>query len=210
MKKVLICVLAVLIAVSLLAACGNKNGPASPSQNGADSLSAKTVGEAFALAGNGARSSASYEGVYVCVLEIDGTYWRLTAELTREQYDALIALDIFDEDHEEKELALISPLAITKCENLSELKLSDGELAALAGKTGAELLNGGWVPGMGYNLDSMEFYWEYGPFEYTVTFEAAGQLENTDDFDVEAAVSDLKVVSVEYCGLGSSCTDLPE
>ena len=51
---------------------------------------------------------------------------------------------------------------------------------------------------------------EYPPFAYTVTFEKQEQLENTDDFDEEAAISGLKVVSVAFDGLGDSCTDMPE
>jgi hypothetical protein len=45
---------------------------------------------------------------------------------------------------------------------------------------------------------------------YTVTFEKQEQLENADDFDEEAAVASLKVVSVSFSGLGNSVTDLPE
>ena len=134
----------------------------------------------------------------------------MIAELTPEQHDAIVALDIFDEDHDEKEKELVSPLKVTKCENLNEKKLSDDDMAALVGKTGAELLGSGWTSGMGYNLDSMEFYWEYAPFAYTVTFEKQEQLENTDDFDEEAAVASLKVVSVAFDGLGNSVTELPE
>ena len=78
------------------------------------------------------------------------------------------------------------------------------------GKTGAELFDSGWTTGMGYDLESMEFYLEYAPFMYTVTFEKQEQLENTDDFDEEAAVASLKVVSVSFSGLGNSATEIPE
>ena len=131
-------------------------------------------------------------------------------ELTPEQHDALFALDILDENHDEKEKELVSPLTVTKIENLNEKKLSDDDMAALVGKTGAELLDSGWTTGMGYDLESMEFYLEYAPFAYTVTFEKQEQLENTDDFDEEAAVASLKVVSVSFSGLGNSATEIPE
>ena len=211
MKKVLVCLLSVLLAVSLFAACGNKNGTEVPAENGtAEPLSVKTIGEALALGEESAHVAASYDNAYVYVFENNGAYWRVTAELTPEQSEALSALDFFDEDYDEKEKALISPLAVTNCENLTDKMLSADEMAALAGKTGADLLDGGWTTGMGYNLDTMEFFWAYGPFEYTVTFEKTEQLENTDDFDEEAAVAALKVVSVAFSGLSDSSTDLPE
>ena len=213
MKKGFVCVLSLIIVLSLFAACGKKesNDPASTNNSPAsDTLSVETIGDALALTGEGEFQSATLGKAYVVVFEKDGVYWRVIAELTPEQHDALFALDILDEDHEQKEKELVSPLTVTKCENLNEMKLSDDDMAALVGKTGAELLGSGWTNGMGYNLDTMEFYLEYAPFAYTVTFEKQEQLENTDDFDEEAAVASLKVVSVSFAGLGNSVTDLPE
>ena len=213
MKKGFVFVLSLLIVLSLFAACGKQgSSDPAPTNNGSasDTLSVKTIGEALALKGEGEFQSATLGKAYVVVFEKDGVYWRVIAELTPEQHDALFALDILDEDHEQKEKELVSPLTVTKCENLNEMKLSDDDMTALVGKTGAELLGSGWTSGMGYNLDSMEFYWEYAPFSYTVTFEKQEQLENTDDFDQEAAVASLKVVSVSFAGLGNSVTDLPE
>ena len=212
MKKVFVCVLSLIIALSLFVACGKNTGTdTDPTNAASDEMIFKTIGDALATEKEEfSEQSATYENVFVYVFEKDGTYWRLVAELSDDEAAALSALDILDEDYAEKEKALISPLAVTKCENLNEQMLSDDDRAALVGKTGAELLSSGWTSGMGYNLDSMEFYWDYGPFEYTVTFEKQEQLENTDDFDEEAAVAQLKVTSVAFSGLGNSCTDLPE
>ena len=213
MKKGFVCVLSLLIVLTLFAACGKKesNDP-TPTNNvpASDTLSVETIGEALALKGEGEFQSATLGKAYVVVFEKDGVYWRVIAELAPEQHDALFALDILDESHDEKEKELVSPLTVTKIENLNEKKLSDDDMTALVGKTGAELFDSGWTTGMGYNLESMEFYLEYAPFMYTVTFEKQEQLENTDDFDEEAAVASLKVVSVSFAGLGNSVTDLPE
>ena len=213
MKKGFVYVLSLLIVLSLFAACGKKgsNDP-TPTNNvpASDTLSVKTIGDALALMGEGESQSATLEKAYVVVFEKDGVYWRVIAELTPEQHDAIFALDILDEDHDEKEKELVSPLKVTKCENLNEKKLSDDDMTALVGKTGAELFDSGWTTGMGYDLESMEFYLEYAPFAYTVTFEKQEQLENTDDFDQEAAVASLKVVSVSFSGLGNSATEIPE
>ena len=213
MKKSIVSVLSLLIVLCLFAACGKKesNDP-TPTNNtpASDSLSVETIGEALALKGEGEFQSATLGKAYVVVFEKDGVYWRVIAELAPEQHDALFALDILDESHDEKEKELVSPLTVTKIENLNEKKLSDDDMTALVGKTGAELFDSGWTTGMGYNLESMEFYLEYAPFMYTVTFEKQEQLENTDDFDEEAAVASLKVVSVSFSGLGNSATEIPE
>ena len=213
MKKAFVIVLSLLIVLSLFAACG-KQGSNDPSASdnvpASDALSVETVGDALALMGEGESQFATLEKAYVVAFEKDGVYWRVIAELTPEQHDAIFALDILDEDHDEKEKELVSPLKVTKCENLNEKKLSDDDMAALVGKTGAELFDSGWTTGMGYDLESMEFYLEYAPFSYTVTFEKQEQLENSDDFDAEAAVASLKVVSVSFTGLGNSVTEIPE
>ena len=213
MKKGFVCVLSLLIVLTLFAACGKKesNDP-TPTNNvpASDTLSVETIGEALALKGEGEFQSATLGKAYVVVFEKDGVYWRVIAELAPEQHDALFALDILDENHDEKEKELVSPLTVTKIENLNEKKLSDDDMTALVGKTGAELFDSGWTTGMGYDLESMEFYLEYAPFMYTVTFEKQEQLENTDDFDEEAAVASLKVVSVSFSGLGNSATEIPE
>ena len=213
MKKSFVSVLSLLIVLCLFASCGKQgsNDP-TPTNNipASDTLSVKTIGEALALKGEGEFQSATLGKAYVVVFEKDGVYWRVIAELTPEQHDAIFALDILDENHDEKEKELVSPLTVTKIENLNEKKLSDDDMTALVGKTGAELFDSGWTTGMGYDLESMEFYLEYAPFMYTVTFEKQEQLENTDDFDEEAAVASLKVVSVSFSGLGNSATDVPE
>ena len=204
-KRLIAILLAAVCLCAMLAACGKTNGPGTPA---ADTLDVKTIGDAMALAAEGTAQNATYENAFVYVFEKDGTYWRLTAALTEEQSAALWELDILDEDYDGKQKELVSPLAVTKCENLNEKKLTDDEMKALVGKTGEDLLNDGWISGMGYNLDTMEFYLEKAPFSYTVVFEAQEKLENTDDFDEEEAIRPLKVVSVTFDGLGNTATDI--
>ena len=206
-NKLIALLLTAVCLCALLAACANKNEPVKTTD---DMSSIATIGEALALGEDGAKMAATYEKAYVCVVEKDGEYWRFVAELSAEEHAALSELDILAEDYEQKEKALLEPLAVTKCENLNEMMLSEDEMNALVGKTGEDLLNDGWISGMGYNLDSMEFYMEYAPFEYAVTFEAVEKLENTDDFDEVEAIRPLKVTSVAFSGLGDSSTDMPE
>lgn len=166
--------------------------------------------EARALENSENEQCAFTETNCVYVFELDGDYWRLTADITPAQSEAIFALDMSADDYDAKYDELVNPLAVTNCENLRGQILSDDALAALTGKTGGELLDDGWTTGYGYNLDEMAFYMDYGPFSYVVTFESDQQLENTDDFDEEAAIRDLPVKSAAFFGLGDSATDLPE
>ena len=209
-KKTIALLLAAVCLCGILAACGNKTAPEAPAATSSDAASFATIGEAMALTDKGAEQSATYGNAYVYVFEQGGNYWRLIAELNDEQADAISALDILDEDHDAKLNALVAPLAVTRCENLNEMILSEEERNALVGKTGGDLLNDGWTSGYGYNLDSMEFYLEKGPFSYIVVFEAQKPLENTDDFDELEAIRPLKVTSVTFEGLGNSAADVPE
>ena len=204
-KQLFALLLAAVCLCAVLAACGNRNTPTTPV---ADSLNVTTIGEAMEIAEEDTVQFSTYENAFVYVFGKDGTYWRLTADLTDEQSEALWALDVFDEEYDAKQKELVAPLAVTKCENLNEMKLTDEELNALVGKTGEDLLNDGWTSGMGYNLDDMAFVMEKAPFAYTVTFEAKEKLENTDDFDEQEAIRPLKVVSVKFDGLGNSATDI--
>ena len=212
MKKLLVCVLAAVLALSMLTACGKGKDAATDTDTenvAVGALSVATIGEARALETN-EEQSAFTDKVYIYAFELDGVYWRLTADLTAEQSEALWALDITDEDYDARLGELVAPLIVTNCENLNPLKLSEDEMKALEGKTGEELLNDGFVAGMYYNLDSMEFGLERAPFAYTVVFEAGEQLENTDDFDVEEAIKPLKVRSVSFDGFAQSVTDVPQ
>ena len=206
-KRLIAILLTAVCLCAFLAACGKTNP--SEQQPTGEAPAFTTIGDAMALAAEGTAQNATYENAFVYVFEKDGTYWRLTAVLNEEQAAALWELDILDEDYDVKQKELVSPLAVTKCENLNEKKLTDEEMNALVGKTGEDLLNDGWISGMGYNLDTMEFFMEYPPFAYTVVFEAQEKLENTDDFDEEEAIRPLKVVSVTFDGLGDSATQLP-
>ena len=210
MKKVLVCILSVLMVFALFAACGKTGGNPEPSGDApaADDAAFKTIGEALADL-EGSVQFATYEKAYVCAFEKDGVYWRLISEITPEQKEALDALDIMDEDYEEKNTQLLNTFTVTKSENLTGEALSAEQMAALAGKTGGDLLDDGWTLGGYYDLYEMKFGLEYSVFEYEVIFEAEEELENTDDFDAEAAIRPLKVKSVTLSDLGYAAVDVP-
>lgn len=210
-KKTIALLVAAACLCALCAACGKKteNEPPVDSVLSVDITALKTVGEAFALGEKTEEQSATYEDWFVYAFSYGGTYWRLSASIPQDVHEAIEALDIMEPDYNEKCDALVAPLEIETCEDLTAQKLTDEQMAALVGKTGQDLIDDGWVSGMGYNLDDMVFYLEYPPFAYDVVFEAKEKLVNSDDFDEMEAIKTLKVISVTFSGLGDATT-LPE
>lgn len=196
----------------LLAACGSKQGKETETGGEADSPVTKcaTIGEAKALDGIQDEATGLGQTAFVLAFELNGSYWRLTADLTQAQSDEIDALDMMADDYQEKYTALTNALAVTKCENLDAQRLTDAQMQALAGKTGQALLDDGWTIGAVYNTETMEFELEYADFAYSVAFEAAGPIENTDDFDVAATIGPLTVKAVTFSGIGVSATDVPD
>lgn len=217
MKRGLTVVLAVLMILSLFAACKKtETAPSVSEEQTAESAteltSLKTIGDLLALEGAEMQGSSSGEKFFVYVFRYNDVYWRALAEMSEETREAYVNIDFFDPDREQKENEILAPLAIYRLDNLNEEILSEDECNAWVGKTGEELLNSGWKTGMGYNLEESTFFLAYKSFEYTVVFE--GEIpETTDEFgdiDQEAAIRSLKVKSVTYSHIGSNAADIPE
>ena len=203
MKKTIAVLLACLMAMSLLTGCGAGTAPAAASAasgtSEAETPSFQTIGDVLSYEEN--RQYAYDENYYVYVFEKDGTCYRAVAELTAEVSEALNGLDILNENHDEKMAEIVSPLEISRLENLTEQMPSQEELDALVGKTGQELLDDGWTSG-GYNLDEGEFWLNKGAYAYTVTFNET--VEQTEDFDEYEAIGPLTVKSVVCTGIGDA------
>ena len=218
MKKLSALLATFVLFLALLTACspagkaeqggGSTSGNAgqnSDSPSGAfDPSQVKTMGDVFAYAGEGNNQEAFSEEKYVYVLDIDGTYYRATADMPKDVSNEVWAVEFDDEDRDQKIRDLIAPLEVSSFENLSEQIPPQEELDKLVGKTGQELFDEGWDYSY-YNLDDMHTGLYYGPFSYEVVFEYDGEpMENTDDFDFYEAFKDLKVSSVTFEGLGDA------
>ena len=210
MKRIMFFLLA---AVILLAGCGagstgspaagSSQGKASGQEAGKDIVdNLKTIGDIKQLDDDMVREEAYFEDFYACVIDVDGTLYRLAAELPEDVSKQIWSIDFEDEDRDEKVNELLKPLEITRKDNFSELIIPQEELDKLVGKTGQDLLDDGWYSG-GYNLENMEFWMYKDPFMYTVVFE--GTAEPTEDGDDNEMIKDLKVKSVTYTSLGNGC-----
>ncbi len=201
MKKTLTLLLVILMAVALLAGCGREkeNGNSAESVNPIDSI--KTLGDVIALEGEN-KQSATYDGMQIYVFELGETYYRVRAELPEDVYQAVWDTDIGDEDQIEKLNELLAPIEITKIENLNDQILTQDERKALVGKTGQELMDAGWYSS-GYNLETMKFWMNKGPFMYTVVFDEKVKEADWESFN-EEDIRDMAVKSVEFLMLGDA------
>ncbi|HAQ63165.1 MAG TPA: hypothetical protein DCR23_01760 [Ruminococcaceae bacterium] len=203
MKKTMALILSIVLILAVFSGCAkNTDGETNPSFNSsADINSFKTIGDII-NSGIDSIQSANTDRYYIYVFQAGQDYYRAVSNITPEISQSLFDLDFDDKNYDSKLNKIISPLEIDKLENLSDTVIPQEELDKLVGKTGEELINDGWNAGMGYNLETMEFFLNKGAFEYTVVFD--GKLENSDDFDEEEAIKPLVVKSVTLNGIGDA------
>ena len=204
MKKAM----ATCLSALLLIGCGNGNSSASAPQSSAsaqasnDVTASKTIGDIYALNPD-VQERGNTEDTYFMVFFLDNTLYRAYADLSKDTLDQLMALEFDDPDYDTRYIEIASPLKIRQFDNLSEMIPTQEELNQWVGKTGQDLLDDGWTEGYGYNLEDMDFYLYKGPFCYVVRFEKDKEYKNTDDFDVQATIAPLTIVSVTYNGPGN-------
>ena len=200
------------MSVLVLTGCGSKpaSTPSQPSDApisagssaSADVSSFKTIGDIYA-AGADEKERGNTEKDFFIVFDLNGTIYRAYADLTKDIFDQLMALEFDDPEYEQKYQTISGELPIRQLDNLTDMIPPQAELDKWVGKTGKDLQDDGWTEGYGYNLEDMTFYLYKGPFCYAVTFEADKKYENTDDFDVWATISPLTIKSVKYEGIGN-------
>lgn len=202
MKKVLSLILVLMMSVLALTACGGSGGGESGSDDAVSVDSLKTLGDIIAL-DSGDDQYAVYEDTVIYAFRLGETYYRAKAAISAEASKAYSDIDFSDEDYEEQQKELISPLEITEIEDLSDQMLTQEQMDALAGKTGQELQDEGWMF-VGHDLENMEFWMNYGPFLYTVVFDGSVDEADYDSFEDEAGTKDLTVKSVSFNALGDA------
>ena len=218
MKKYLVILLALVLALTMFTACGGTSEePAggSDSESGSaaegslDPATIKTFEDVFSVADEENSQYAFTDTVYVYAFPYGDDYYRAEVELTEEESNALWELDYEDPEHDAKMKEIVSPLEITTFTNLTEGAPDQAYLDSLVGKTGGELFDDGWSYNY-YNLEDMEAGLDHGVYSFMVTFEYDGeQMENTDDFDFYEEFRDLKIKEITYEGIGDG-TYIPD
>ena len=205
MKKTLTVLLIALLIFSA-AACAKHADPAASNEEtaapAADLSQWKTMGDIWEFESDG---YSIEENWYVRIFKADGVYYRVETDLSQDVEEKLDAIDFFDMTKEEQEKELLKDLPIKTIYNLSEVLLSQSELDALAGKTGQELLDMGFVPQGSYCFSTQEkVSWaslDKGPFDYDISFEEYVDVD--DDPNVAAVIRPLTVKSATLSGLSS-------
>lgn len=215
MKRMIAVLLTALLVLSLCA-CGSvvqvsgSSEAEEPTEVVVTEL--KTMGDAL-LAGRDSQTVATWnEEHYIYCLMFNGVPTRVMADLDADLYDQVEKV-IFsgDPDAEDQLAELLSPLPLSSVEDISEGMLSDSDLSKLAGKTGKELLDDGWIVNGSFWKDyedgeTLNVLLDQGNFCYEVVFD--GSVTMNDDFDVEEGIQDLTVKSASFFGLGDACTDV--
>ena len=203
MKKALSLILVLIMAAAMLAGCaGGKDSGGADAGPSVDSF--KTYGDIIA-ADTEDNQVAVTEDMVVYAFKIGDTYYRAKSALSAETSKAYFDVDFADEDYEEQQNAILSPIKIDEMEILNDQILTKEECDALVGKTGKELQDAGWTFS-GHNLEDMQFWMNYGPFMYTVTMDGEVSEADYDTFEDETDTMDMTVKSVEFNMFGDATT----
>ena len=167
-----------------------------------DIADAKTVGDVLALPsfGEGWIVGEDMKGTYAFAFELNGTKYRVIADLDEETTASMMALDFSDSEYNKKKNDLIKDLPIAKVENLTEGMPSQAELDALVGKSGKELLDDGWLID-GYYKEDKVLLMEHGPYTFEVKYDGTPDGDPVED---ENAIANLTVTSAECTGIGDA------
>lgn len=168
--------------------------------------SLKTLGDAMAIEAEYC-SSTWDERTYVYAFDTGAQVIRASAELTDEQYQQVMELDILDADYNDQLKAVADQIELKTVEDLTSSIPSQEELDKLAGMTGQELLDSGYE----YRCLSMygeesetQAEFDNGLFRYLVVFNESIPADSADE---ESVVKDLTVKSVAYEFLSDAACD---
>ncbi len=206
MRRAVAAAVAVLAAVSLCA-CGGQSGQGTAQGSGSgQAAEIATLADAFAQECSG--SSWGYSDrafVYVYETE-DGGAWRVVALMDEKMHDELDAVDIFDEDHDQKIREIAGAMKVESVEDLMAGVTPQAELDKLVGRKGQELLDEGYELAGWYVFDDeAAFFLNKGYYQYRVHVEE--KLEGGDDYDGDGEFPGLTVKDVQYNMLNETATD---
>ena len=198
MKKTIMLLLCVLLVLSLCA-CAKSTAPAS-TEEAAAAPAFKTFGEIYDAHPEEELGKALCSDYYIYAFTLNGITYRAIGTPVGETYDALWDLDWSEDGTEEKLKELVKTLSIDRLDNLTAAIPTQEELDKLVGKTGQELLDDGWTSA-GWNLETMEFWMDKGPYCCTVIFD--GKVDNNEDFE-EEDMYPLVVKSIQYSNISDA------
>ena len=202
MKRYLVIVLTLILAITMLTSCGSEPESAGET-SGFDPSTITTFGDIYNVIDAENSQEAYTEHKYVYAFPVgEKDFYRAEADLTDELSEAIWAISFEDEERDAKIKDIMSSVEIGSLVNLAEGAPDQAYLDSLIGKTGGELFDEGFEYSY-YDLSNMEVGFDQGVYSYVVTFDYDGeQMENTDDFDFYEEFKDLTVKTATYSGVG--------
>ena len=149
------------------------------------------------------------DALYVAAFEKDGACYRVEGAIPPEMAVQLNAIDFFDEERDDKQQVLLSPLPVTRVGDLSACRLSQAELDALVGKTGQEIMDDGWTFQSYFMTGGDETAATYAKDYYAVnlTFDANISSDKADKDVNGDEMKAAKVSAAENAGVSDAAVD---
>lgn len=190
----------------VLVACSSS----STTQSGELDLSKiKTYGDAYEMAKENQYVMTYDEKRIIIGFDYEGKPLRVIADMTKDVYDKMEAVDLSNPDNMDKRDELAFGLKVSKAEDLSDQIPSQEELDQMIGKKGQDLLDEGFVSSQSdLGSDNPVYVLAQGPFSYEFTFNE--KVEYDDNTDADEVLKGLTVKSVKYYGIGDGITDIEE
>lgn len=104
------------------------------------------------------------------LFEKDGSYFKVTASMSKAQAEAMANLDLMDEDYDAKLRSLLESFTVLSCEDLASRIPSQKDVDAWVGKTIGDAERAGMEQnGFFFNGDYAEFTYTDGTLTYNLT-----------------------------------------
>ena len=184
MKKLLTLMLAALLILG---------GVALPKTAAAEEYEFKTMGDTYDYSLD---DPALLGDICVSVFEKDGVWYHVECEVPAEVNEKIETME-WDENYEANVKALLADLPVTKVIVLSDHLLPQEALDAMAGMTGQELLDMGFVPMEEYDFGDAEtrIVFAKNCFDYEVYFAEAVEPQRVPNLEEIAAPLTVKSVA---------------
>ena len=191
MKKITAMLLCLMMALALVG-CGEQES------NGSNEITALfEEGYMFSFT---SYDETSWAGIFQKDDSLD-TVYKVTAAMTKQQYEDYSAIGFDDEDYEAKQKELLGQLADVTVTDITDKLPSQETLDSYIGMTMGELVEAGFEktgymgdPGMGY-----EFFFDGPEYSLSVTPENSKDIQDMNDYS-ENDILALKIGAVEFTG----------
>ncbi len=139
---------------------------------------------------------------FMYLFALNDRYYKAYSEVSDENAEKILNLDLFDEKEHEEYIKTVSGIEISSVEDITDGILTEDKLSGYKGKKGQVLMDEGWAESW-YDLESLKFSYDYGYFNYIVTYEGNIPESEWESFVFEDT-ADMVIKSVEFNSMATS------